>query len=113
MGDHTWHEIAIEDLAVGEVKAVVVGGRAVCLAQSTDGLGAFDNRCPHQGGPLGEGTIEGGWLICPWHGYEYHPLTGRPPEGFADAATPLPLSQRDGAINQVCVVRLIFYHHNS
>src|SRR5256714_3224461 len=29
---------------------------------------AYPNRCPHQGGPLGEGSIENGWLRCPWHG---------------------------------------------
>ena len=97
MGDYTWHEIVVDDLAVGEVKAVVAAGRAVCLARTAQGLGALDNRCPHQGGPLGEGTIEDGWLICPWHGYEYDPLTGEPPEGYDDAATPLPLSERDGA----------------
>ena len=98
MGDYAWHAIEADDLAVSEVKAVVVGGRAVCLARTTNGLGALDNRCPHQGGPLGEGTIEDGWLICPWHGYEYDPLTGEPPEGYGDSATPLPLTERDGAI---------------
>ena len=98
VGGYTWHQIDTDDLAVGAVKAVVVGGRAVCIARTTNGLGALDNRCPHQGGPLGEGTIEDGWLICPWHGYEYDPLTGEPPEGYGDVATPLPLSERDGAI---------------
>jgi hypothetical protein len=38
------------------------------------GTGALENRCPHQGGPLGEGSIENGWLRCPWHGYDYDPL---------------------------------------
>ena len=47
---------------------------------------ALENRCPHQGGPLGEGSIENGWLRCPWHGYDYDPLTGRSPEGFPDGA---------------------------
>ena len=32
--------------------------------------------CPHQGGPLGEGSIENGWLRCPWHGWDFHPTTG-------------------------------------
>ena len=45
----------------------------------------MDNRCPHQGGPLGEGTIEGDVLRCPWHGYDYDPTTGQPPPGFSDA----------------------------
>lgn len=46
MADYTWHEIDEDDLAVGDVKAVVVGRRAVCLARTADGLDALDNRCP-------------------------------------------------------------------
>ena len=98
VGDYPWHEIDADDLAVGEVKAVVTGGRAVCLTRTPNGLGALDNRCPHQGGPLGEGTIEDRWPICPWHGYEYDPLTGESPAGYGDSATPLPLAETDGAI---------------
>ena len=48
-------------------------------------FGCIDNACPHQGGPLGEGSIEKGWLRCPWHGYDYSPLTGQAPGGFSDA----------------------------
>ena len=40
---------------------------------------ALDNHCPHQGGPLGEGSIENGLLRCPWHGYDYCPLDGSSP----------------------------------
>ena len=46
--------------------------------------GAFENKCPHQGGPLGQGTIEKGWLRYPWHGYDYDALTGEPPPPFKD-----------------------------
>ena len=98
MGDTTWHEVDATDLAVGEAKTVVAGGRGVCLARVERGLGALDNRCPHQGGPLGEGTIEDGWLICPWHGYEYDPLTGEPPDGYEDAPTAFPLREDGGAV---------------
>jgi len=56
--------------------------------------GALENRCPHQGGPLGEGSIENGWLRCPWHGYDYDPLTGRPPEGFTDGAARFEVTER-------------------
>ena len=50
---------------------------------------AMDNRCPHQGGPLGEGSIETGndgqcWLRCPWHGWDFDPTTGLPPGGHED-----------------------------
>ncbi len=93
MDDVRWHEVDADDLATDEVKAVIAGGRSVCLARTGRGLSALDNRCPHQGGPLGEGTIEDGWLICPWHGYEYDPVTGEPPGGYDDAATPFPIRQ--------------------
>ena len=90
-----WQEAEVGEIAVGEVTSSIVGGRAVCLARIERGLGALDNRCPHQGGPLGEGTIEDDLLICPWHGYEYDPITGEPPdEGYDDAATPYAVEER-------------------
>ncbi len=77
---------------------VLAGGRAVCITRTAAGWGALDNRCPHQGGPLGDGQIEHGCVICPWHGYEYHPQTGAPPEGYGDTATPLSVEERADAL---------------
>ena len=91
-----WHALEGVDLEVGQVAPTVAGGRGVCVARTASGLAALDNRCPHQGGPLGEGTIEDGWLICPWHGYEFDPVTGEPPDGYDDAATPFPIEDREG-----------------
>ena len=82
-----WIRTDLPDLDVGRVTTVVVGDRAVAVTRTEDGWGALDNHCPHQGGPLGDGQIEDGYLICPWHAYEYHPCTGQPPSGFSDAAT--------------------------
>jgi thiamine pyrophosphate-dependent acetolactate synthase large subunit-like protein len=62
------------------------------------GYGALDNRCPHQGGPLGEGSIEKGWLRCPWHGYDYSPCNGKPPSGFSDAPRSYPTDIRDDGV---------------
>jgi pyruvate oxidase len=89
----TWHQVAtIGELAEGSVTTVLAGVVPVCLVHTKDhGYTALDNRCPHQGGPLGEGQLDGNWLICPWHGYEYDPATGAPPAGFADAAYPVEL----------------------
>lgn len=98
MGDVRWHEVEVADLGTDEVKAVLAGGRSVCLARTGEGLSALDNRCPHQGGPLGEGTIENGWLICPWHGYEYDPATGEPPGGYDDAAIPFPVREESDSV---------------
>jgi len=75
----TWHRVPDDRLpADGRVTSVVVDGRSLAMSRCGGRLGALENRCPHQGGPLGEGSIEKGLLRCPWHGYDYDPISGRP-----------------------------------
>src|SRR3569623_1695109 len=91
----SWHRIDPVDVPDdGRVRTVTVDGRSVALARCAARLGALENRCPHQGGPLGEGSIEKGWLRCPWPGYDYDPITGQPPSGFSDAVPSYPVEQR-------------------
>jgi nitrite reductase (NADH) small subunit len=61
----------------GEAKEFMVGDRVICVANVNGTISAMDNVCLHQGGPLGQGIIEGGKLVCPWHGWQYDPLTGQ------------------------------------
>ncbi|MGH3590993.1 MAG: thiamine pyrophosphate-binding protein, partial [Pseudonocardiaceae bacterium] len=57
-------------------------------------------------GPLGEGSIEKGLLRCPWHGYDYDPLTGKPPEGFSDGVAAYRVDERaDGVYVQLPPLR--------
>jgi pyruvate oxidase len=101
-----WHRVDQVDVpGDGRVRSVVVDGRTVALARCGLTLGALDNRCPHQGGPLGEGSIENGWLRCPWHGYDYDPLSGRPPEGFSDGVTSYAVDERPDGV-YVCLPEL-------
>jgi thiamine pyrophosphate-dependent acetolactate synthase large subunit-like protein/nitrite reductase/ring-hydroxylating ferredoxin subunit len=95
---HAWHRVDPGDLSVGDVTTVVVEDRALAITRTDDGYGALDNHCPHQGGPLGDGQIENGCLLCPWHGYEYDPLTGVPPEGYTDVATAYDVEQREDGL---------------
>jgi pyruvate oxidase len=93
-----WVHLEPGDLAVGELTTVVAEGRALCVTRTDAGWGVLDNRCPHQGGPLGDGTMERGLVLCPWHGYEYDPITGEPPPGFRDCATAYPSELRDDGL---------------
>ena len=95
----SWHRFQDGDVPdEGRVRAVVVDGRSVALSRCGGHLGALENRCPHQGGPLGEASIENGLLRCPWHGYDYDPLTGVPPMGFVDAVPAFAVQEsEDGA----------------
>ncbi len=81
-----WHKVLLrkEDLPEGRVKTVTVGHKGICLTHFEGMISALDNKCPHQGGPLGEGSIENGLLRCPWHGWDFHPITGKPPGGYDD-----------------------------
>ena len=99
MTKSAWFRVADRDgLDDGRVKSVTVDRRTIALCRIGERFGALDNRCPHQGGPLGEGSIENGWLRCPWHGYDFDPLTGRSPEGLDDAVATFPIDVRDDGV---------------
>ncbi len=51
-------------------------GRTLCVANVEGTICVLDGTCPHEGGPLGEGTIEGGRVVCPWHSYAFDVRTG-------------------------------------
>ena len=97
--NRVWTRIAdAETLPEGRVRSITCGRRTLCLTHHDGQYAALDNRCPHQGGPLGEGSIEGGWLRCPWHGWDFHPLTGKPPGGFDDGVEVFAVELRDGGV---------------
>jgi thiamine pyrophosphate-dependent acetolactate synthase large subunit-like protein/nitrite reductase/ring-hydroxylating ferredoxin subunit len=93
-----WHRVlTAEELPEGRVTTVVAGHRSLALTHVDGEWGALDNHCPHQGGPLGEGSIERGLLRCPWHGYDYCPLTGG--SEFGDGAAGFTVEVReDGGV---------------
>jgi len=82
----------------GRVKTVTAGHQGICLTNFEGKFSALDNKCPHQGGPLGEGSIENGYLRCPWHGWDFHPCTGIPPGGFDDGIATFEVKEENEAI---------------
>ena len=94
----------IDDLPEGRVKTVTARTTSICLVHFDGQWAAMNNHCPHQKGPLGEGSIEKGiddkcWIRCPWHGWDFDPLTGKPPGGHEDTGQDMyPLDIRDGEI---------------
>ncbi len=84
-------------LAEGRVQAVTCRNQTVCMTHFKGRFAALDNACPHQGGPLGEGSIEEGLLRCPWHGWDFDPLTGKAP-GFDDGVATFPVEIREDGV---------------
>jgi nitrite reductase/ring-hydroxylating ferredoxin subunit len=64
------------DLKPGTAMTVVVNGMDIALYNVGGKIYATDDTCLHQGGPLGEGILEGEVITCPWHMWEYHVRTG-------------------------------------
>lgn len=86
-----------DELPEGRVTPVTCAHRTVCLTHVDGEYSALDNRCPHQGGPLGEGSIEKGLLRCPWHGWDFDPITGKAP-GFDDGIERFEVEVRDDGV---------------
>ncbi|MCY4174775.1 MAG: thiamine pyrophosphate-binding protein [Acidimicrobiaceae bacterium] len=98
--EFAWHRLlGTDDLAEGRVMTVTIGHESLCVTRTAEGgYGCLANACPHQGGPLGEGSVEGGWLRCPWHGYDYSPKNGKPPPPFSDAPAAYRTEVRDDGV---------------
>lgn len=73
----------INDLKPGSCRSIEIDGREVALFNLDGTVYALDNTCPHAGGPLGEGTLIGDIVKCPWHGWRYNVQTGERPENPA------------------------------
>ena len=62
--------------AAGQVREITYSGRPLCVANVDGNIAVLDGTCPHEGGPLGEGTIEEGRVVCPWHSFAFDVHTG-------------------------------------
>ena len=65
------------EIPAGGGKIVQVGGTPVAVFNVEGKFFALHNTCLHQGGPLGEGQVEGNAIRCPWHGWRFDLATGR------------------------------------
>jgi nitrite reductase (NADH) small subunit len=67
----------VEEIPVGEGRAFAVDGSQVAVYRLRDGsLRALAAVCPHKGGPLADGLMDGRVVVCPLHGHTYDLITG-------------------------------------
>ena len=68
---------AADEIPVGRGRAVTLEGLE--LAIFNEGQGRFyacSAACPHEGGPLADGALVGGTIVCPWHGFDFDSRSG-------------------------------------
>ncbi len=81
-----------------EVKEFPCGAKTICVANVNGAYSALDNVCPHRGGPLGQGMIEGGKVVCPWHGWAWDPKTGQAVQDPRTKVAVYPLKIENGDV---------------
>jgi nitrite reductase/ring-hydroxylating ferredoxin subunit len=73
-----WIEVAeVAACPPGSSRELVAGERVVALYNVDGTFHALDGVCPHQGGPLGKGTLVGTVVTCPWHGWQFDVRSGQ------------------------------------
>lgn len=78
---------SVSEIPEGTGRAVLANGRRVALFNVAGAFHAVDGVCPHQGGPLGEGMLEGTVVSCPWHFWQFDVVKGHAPD-FPEASIP-------------------------
>ena len=83
MTEGTWIDVgSAEELKATPVRPIVVGRHKLALTCKDGTFGAISGVCNHAGGPLGEGTLDGEFVVCPWHYYKFHFQTGAGEPGY-------------------------------
>jgi len=94
-----WVEVcAVAEIPEKRARIATIGGERVAIFKYDGKLSALSNVCQHQNGPLGEGRIEGGTVVCPWHGYQYLPSCGRSPAPFSERVPTFRVEVRAGRV---------------
>ena len=72
-----WIKLAsLDELPPGSLIEAERGEEIYALCNVGGSVRALSGVCPHRGGPLGEGSLEGDIITCPWHMWEFHSATG-------------------------------------
>lgn len=84
-----WHDLGpTVQFSTRPLTAATVGGLKLVITHQAGQFGALSGVCNHAGGPLAEGTLDGEYLVCPWHNWKYHCRTGQGEPGFEADALP-------------------------
>lgn len=94
-----WVDVcAVDDIPENRAVIVTLAGDRVAVFRYDGKIAAVSNACQHQNGPLGEGCIQDGLIVCPWHGYQYRPDCGRSPEPFTEKVPTFAVRVRGGRV---------------
>ena len=97
MPEARWVDIGpATDLAQTPLRRLLIEKRELAVSFRDGQFGVVSNFCNHAGGPLGEGKLDGEYIICPWHNWKFHRCTGKGEPGFEEDAVPAYAVKLDG-----------------
>ncbi len=89
MDKQIWHELGpVEEFQKAALTEVSAGRVKLAVSWRNGEFGAISGICNHAGGPLGQGQLDGEYVVCPWHHYKFHCRTGLGEPGFEEDAVP-------------------------
>ena len=89
-GADGWHDAGLAaELATKPLREITVGRTKLALTHRDGTFSAISGVCNHAGGPLGQGTLDGDYIVCPWHHWKFHAATGLGEPGFEEDAVPV------------------------
>ena len=89
MPDERWIDIgSVEELKLKSLQEVMCGTTPIALTYKNGSFAAISGACNHVGGPLGEGTLDGEYVVCPWHYWKFHRQTGQGGPGYEEDQVP-------------------------
>ena len=88
-GEQNWVDVGAADkLATAPLRSVTAAGRPLAISFRDGRFGAVANACNHVGGPLGDGRLDGDYIVCPWHNWKFHRCSGVGEPGFEEDRVP-------------------------
>ncbi|MFN0246433.1 MAG: Rieske 2Fe-2S domain-containing protein [Kofleriaceae bacterium] len=89
MHDPDWHDLgSVDVLRTRPLQQIVIGRLKLALSCVDGQFAAISGVCNHAGGPLGDGALDGDFVVCPWHHYKFHRVTGQGEAGYEDDRVP-------------------------
>jgi nitrite reductase/ring-hydroxylating ferredoxin subunit len=87
--DETWVDVGhVDDFNTTPLKRVTAMNRDLAVSLKDGKFGAVSNACNHVGGPLGDGRLDGDYIVCPWHNWRFHRCSGVGEPGFEEDRVP-------------------------
>lgn len=89
MADSEWHDLGpVDKLADRPLRQIKVNRTPIALSYVDGRFSAISGVCNHVGGPLGDGRLDGDYVVCPWHNWKFHCRTGQGEPGFEEDCVP-------------------------